>query len=185
LTPPGLNSGPSLLEGQADARERRVELVGRHHPRALRRVVQVGIALPEPLEDDEVVGVPEQDRRVVDLPEVRDLVLEALGVEAVLARRLEDVVGLRAVAADAALGATLLERHDAAVVAEHHAERRRAALDRLHLEHGRHLLAFVGRRLGGFGLRRLGLGPGHGDRLGGGLGHLVGALRATTDRGSA
>jgi hypothetical protein len=143
----------ALGEGQHDPRIGAVELGHRDFPRPLRRIVQVGLALAEPLQHHEVVEVPEQDDREGQRVELLDLlVLVALGVEPVLARGAQHVAGLAAVTRDAALVAQLFERDPAAEVGEDLRQRRRAALDRLHLQDGRRLDALARRRRDGLGL---------------------------------
>src|SRR5690606_13922018 len=59
------------------------------------------------------------------------------GGEPVTTGRLRQGAGARAVAGDTAGDAQLLQRDVTAVVREHHGQRGGAALDGLHLEHGR------------------------------------------------
>ena len=128
------------FEDEDDPGEAGVEVLRRHEPAALVGVVDVHApaaeAAPHAVVDDVVVELPEQDRGRLDLGERGGLHLHALGLQAVTAGRLQHVAGARAVAGDAAGDAQLLQRHVAAVVAEHHGQRGGAALHGLHLEHG-------------------------------------------------
>src|SRR6185436_11045005 len=86
--------------------------------------------------------IPEHDHRQPQLRERRDrLLAKAPGDEAVCPRRAYYVGRGAAVARDAARDPQLFERHDAAVVLENHRERRRPALDGLHLQHRRRAVA--------------------------------------------
>ena len=74
-------------------------------------IVQEDFVALEALEDDEVVEIPEQDDRELEVVQLVELlVLEALRIEPVVARGLEHVVRLAAVARDAALVAQFFER---------------------------------------------------------------------------
>jgi hypothetical protein len=141
----GLEAG-TLLERQHDAREGLVEFRRRHRAPSARRIVEVHAPVAEPLEHDEVVEVHEHDRRQRHLGEVRRFLLEAARDDSMGARRAQQPARLAAVAAHAALDAHLLERHVAAVIREHHGERRGAALHRFELKDRRRA---VQRRVGG------------------------------------
>ena len=97
-------------------------------------IVQVDLVLAEALDHEEVVEVPVHDDRHRQLAHLVRLLAEAARLEPVLARGLEHVAGLAAVARDAALLAQPRERDEGAVVLEHDRERGGAALGRLHLQ---------------------------------------------------
>ncbi|MNK68921.1 hypothetical protein D3C87_883000 [compost metagenome] len=125
------------LEDQHHPGEALVELLERHRAAAARRVVQPDARLVHLLDDQVMVEVPEDDARKGDVANLLQGLLEALGVEAVLACGHEEVAGLAAVARDAAGDPQLAQRHDAAVIREDHGERGRAAFHALHLDDGR------------------------------------------------
>ena len=72
LRPPLLEVGAGL-EGEQDARETLVEFLGGYRPSSVRRVVEVDLAGPEPFHDQEVIELPERDRRRGDAVEPLEL----------------------------------------------------------------------------------------------------------------
>ena len=118
------------------AGERAIELLPRDAARAIGRVVHPHTARPGALDDEEVIEVPEHDRRQRAIAQATQLRPHPRGRQAVAARRFEDVGGLGTVAGDAAGNAELLERHVAPVISEHDAERGRAAFDGFLLDDG-------------------------------------------------
>jgi hypothetical protein len=125
------------LHREHHAGEGLVELVVGHRAPAACRVVEIGVAFVEALENDEMVEVPEDDAGQLHFPQIRRFLLVALGYQAIGTRRLEDVGRLAAIARNAATPPQFLERNIAAEMAQHDRQRRSPALQRLELQHRR------------------------------------------------
>ena len=137
------------FEREADAAETLVELLERDPGRPRARIVDVGVPAPEPLQHDEVVEVPEQHHGEWQAEQLLPVHAEALGRQPVPAGRAHHGRGVGAVARDPAVHAQHLQRHPPAVVGEDHPEAGRAALDGLHLQHGRRAPAPGALQVGG------------------------------------
>src|SRR5215217_792483 len=146
LTPALVEARPGL-EGQHHPRVGPVELLVGGEAPAAGRIADVNSASAAPFDHEKVAEVPEHYERRLERPELVRLFLETPGDHAVVASGLHDVGGLGTVPRDAAGGAQLFQRHDLAVVAQDDPERRRPALDSLHLQDGRRL--YVAPALGG------------------------------------
>ena len=86
------------LEAEADARIVFLELLRRDAARPVLWVVDVVPAAPDAFQNDEVVEFPEQDHREGDVVEAFGRAPEALGDEAVFARRAQQIRRIGAVA---------------------------------------------------------------------------------------
>ncbi len=118
---------------EADPGEALVEVTRGDASSSGGRVDEEDLRRRVPLEDEEVVHLPVEDRRHVDGREVRRLEAPATGLQAVTPRRDHDVLRVGAVARHAAGLTKLGQRRVVPEVGQHHRQRGRAALDRLHL----------------------------------------------------
>ncbi|MEZ4580443.1 MAG: hypothetical protein R3A10_02090 [Caldilineaceae bacterium] len=146
------------LQGDGHVIQCALEVVMRHLLDAAGRVVDVQHLVIVTLDDDVLAALEERDERRRHGQHLLDAdVIVKFGLEPVLARGLDHIVGRRAVPGDAAGLAQLLEFNIAAVKAQNDGQRHRARLRRLHLHDG-------GRAPASLRLRR---------RIGRGLGCLL------------
>lgn len=133
---PPLAKSARGLELKDDPRVRIIELLEADRPPAACRVVQIDEVPPKAFDDEEVIHVPEHDKRRPELAELVGRHLVPLARQPVLLGGLLDIEGVAAVSRHPALDAQLLEWDMAAMVRQNDAERGRAALGRFHLQDG-------------------------------------------------
>ncbi len=126
------------LQHQHHAGERLAELRAGDAASAERGIDDVDAVFAQSLEDDVVVELPVQDRTGLEILDGIEVDLHAAAAQPEVVRCVEERERRGAVATPAAHLAYVVERHGAAVEAEHHREASCAALGRAHLLHERH-----------------------------------------------
>ena len=129
-----------------DAGVRCAELLPRHAPTSHRGIVEISDAVLDPLEHHEMRELPMNDQRILLIEQLISLVSETLGGAISFARGSIDIARLHSVAIDTALLPQLLERNPLTVMSKNHRKACRAALNRFHLQNGRHLHASPARQ---------------------------------------
>ena len=127
------------LEGHGDTRERAPELIHRYLYRSDTGVVEVGLAFPHALEDNEVFKVPVDDGGLHTC-QIFSTHLIGTGFQTIHLGCQQDVLHRTAVAAHAARLAHLLQGKPLAVVRKYHRERGSPTLHGFHLHHHGHFL---------------------------------------------
>ena len=121
-----------------DAGEGAVKLLHRDFDFPAGRIVEIGIAAPEAVENHKVIEIPVDDAGEAHfLPHGVDFAAISLGVKAVAPRRGQHVPCVGAVAGDAAVETDLFQRHPLAIVGHHHGQGSGTAFERLHLHDDR------------------------------------------------
>ena len=104
-----------------------------------RRIVDIRLVPVNSFQYDKMIESPMKEERPFLLTEFFRVPAVAFRLAAAKPRRFHNVRRLAAVPADAALLTELLQRNPKPVIGQHHAQRRRTALRRLHLQEGGHL----------------------------------------------
>ena len=143
-----------LPRGQLNDNPRKagLELLFGHLNKASGRVIEHRSPLPEAIQYNEVIKIPEQDAGEDSLVlEVGSLYLVSVRIHSVIDRRPADVVRVGTVSGNAAVLAHLLQRNPLAIIGKNHIQAGSAALQRFQLhDYGnlRHLVSGHGFRLG-------------------------------------